>query len=145
MRRAMSRVVVFVQIAAMLSTFFSPIKRSHSLFHRWLYPEGHAIVNKASLMKYLPKDLAARTINTKAVVGNANTDTQRFVKSHLPLSMNNPRLLDTCKVVYVARNPKDVCVSFYNHCKLMATYGYSGDLEVSWPTQGLFTVVCVLN
>ncbi|KAF0290519.1 Sulfotransferase 1C4 [Amphibalanus amphitrite] len=38
----------------------------------------------------------------------------RFVKSHLPLSLSPPRLLDTCKVVYLARNPKDICVSFFN-------------------------------
>ena len=65
------------------------------------------------------------------MAGNANTGARRFVKSHLPLSMNNPRLLDTCKVVYVARNPKDVCVSFYNHNRLMATHGFTGNLEVS--------------
>ncbi|XP_037088862.1 sulfotransferase 1C4-like [Pollicipes pollicipes] len=38
-----------------------------------------------------------------------------FVKTHLPLHMCPPRLLDTCKVVYVARNPKDACVSFFHH------------------------------
>lgn len=30
----------------------------------------------------------------------------RFIKSHLPLSCLPPNLLDECKVVYVARNPK---------------------------------------
>ncbi|XP_037072987.1 sulfotransferase 1E1-like [Pollicipes pollicipes] len=36
-----------------------------------------------------------------------------FVKTHLPLHMCPPKLLDTCKVVYVARNPKDVCISYF--------------------------------
>ena len=30
---------------------------------------------------------------------------QRFIKTHLPLSLLPPELLDTSKVVYVARNP----------------------------------------
>ena len=36
-------------------------------------------------------------------------------------------LLDTCKVVYVARNPKDCCVSYFHHKKLLSdTYGFEG-------------------
>ena len=31
---------------------------------------------------------------------------RRFIKSHLPLSLLPHNLLDTAKVVYVARNPK---------------------------------------
>ena len=49
------------------------------------------------------------------------------------MSMNNPKLLDTCKVVYVARNPKDACVSFFNHCRLIKLVDFSGDLEVRPP------------
>ncbi|XP_065577628.1 sulfotransferase 1C4-like isoform X2 [Artemia franciscana] len=43
----------------------------------------------------------------------------RFVKTHLPFYLLPPKLLRTCKVVYVARNPKDVCVSWYYHHKLI--------------------------
>ncbi|XP_032780884.2 sulfotransferase 1E1 [Daphnia magna] len=39
----------------------------------------------------------------------------RYIKSHLPLSYLPPNLVDSCKVVYVARNPKDVAVSWYFH------------------------------
>ena len=36
----------------------------------------------------------------------ADMEERRFIKSHLPLSLLPRRLLDTAKVVYVARNPK---------------------------------------
>ncbi|XP_072943493.1 sulfotransferase 1C4-like [Epargyreus clarus] len=40
----------------------------------------------------------------------------RFIKTHMPLSLLPPSLLDTAKVVYVARNPRDVAVSnYYNY------------------------------
>ncbi|XP_043204339.1 sulfotransferase 1C2-like [Amphibalanus amphitrite] len=60
----------------------------------------------------------------------ANRPSPRFVKSHLPFSLNNPRLLDTCKVVYVARNPKDACVSFFHHMRLIRLHDFLGDLEL---------------
>ena len=52
----------------------------------------------------------------------------RFIKSHFPLSLSPPRLLDTCKVIYLARNPKDICVSFYNHARRYKTVNFNGDL-----------------
>ena len=33
------------------------------------------------------------------------------------------------QVVYVARNPKDVIVSYYFHQKLIKSHGYTGDME----------------
>ncbi|CAF4843677.1 unnamed protein product [Pieris macdunnoughi] len=42
----------------------------------------------------------------------------RFIKSHMPLTLLPPSLLDTTKVVYLARDPRDVAVSYYNILKL---------------------------
>ena len=53
----------------------------------------------------------------------------RFVKSHMPFSMLPPKLLDTCKVVYVARNPKDALVSYYHHHKLIKILDFDGTFE----------------
>ncbi|KDR11875.1 sulfotransferase 1C4 [Zootermopsis nevadensis] len=57
----------------------------------------------------------------------------RFIKTHLPFSLLPPNLLDVgCKVVYVARNPKDVAVSFYHLNRLIRTQGYLGDFPRYW-------------
>lgn len=56
----------------------------------------------------------------------------RFVKTHLPLSLLPPTLLDTAKVIYVARDPRDVAVSFYHLNKSMRTQGYVGDFKTYW-------------
>ncbi|EFX84144.1 hypothetical protein DAPPUDRAFT_301389 [Daphnia pulex] len=53
----------------------------------------------------------------------------RIIKSHLPLYLLNPKLLDTSKVVYVARNPKDVLVSYFHYHRLIHFHQFTGDLE----------------
>ncbi|KAJ8687165.1 hypothetical protein QAD02_022959 [Eretmocerus hayati] len=43
----------------------------------------------------------------------------RYVKTHLPLDLLPKQLLEKKpKVIYIARNPKDTCVSFYHYCRL---------------------------
>lgn len=57
----------------------------------------------------------------------------RFIKTHLPFSLLSPKLLEVgCKVIYVARNPKDVAVSFFHLNRLIKTQGYSGDFDKYW-------------
>ncbi|XP_066979277.1 sulfotransferase 1A1-like [Macrobrachium rosenbergii] len=53
----------------------------------------------------------------------------RTIKSHLPFSLMPPSMLDTAKVVYVARNPKDVIVSYHHFYKLMEETEFVGQLE----------------
>ena len=53
---------------------------------------------------------------------------RRFIKSHHPLSLLPSNLVSTAKVIYVARNPKDVMVSYYHHHKLIRAHGFSGNL-----------------
>lgn len=58
---------------------------------------------------------------------------RRFIKTHMPFSLLPPNLLTSgCKVVYVARNPKDVSISFFHLNRLMKTQGYSNDFQRHW-------------
>ncbi|XP_071550983.1 sulfotransferase 1C4-like isoform X1 [Panulirus ornatus] len=53
----------------------------------------------------------------------------RTIKTHLPFSLLNPHLLDTAKVIYVARNPKDVVVSYHHHSRLIKFHDFSSSLD----------------
>ena len=53
----------------------------------------------------------------------------RVIKTHLPIDMLPPNLLNIAKVVFVARNPMDCCVSFFHHEKLVPKQGFSGSFD----------------
>nr|XP_027231606.1 sulfotransferase 1C4-like isoform X1 [Penaeus vannamei] len=56
----------------------------------------------------------------------------RLLWSHMPLLLLNPDMLNTCKVVYVARNPKDVCVSAFHFISKLRFEGlkvYQGEFS----------------
>ena len=40
-----------------------------------------------------------------------------------------PNLLDVAKVIFVARNPMDCCVSFYHHERLVPKQGFCGTFD----------------
>jgi len=42
----------------------------------------------------------------------------RIIKTHLPIELLPKKLLETGKVVYVGRHPKDACVSWFHHTSL---------------------------
>ncbi|XP_071551216.1 uncharacterized protein [Panulirus ornatus] len=53
----------------------------------------------------------------------------RTIKTHLPISLFAPSLLDTAKVVYVARQPQDVVVSYHHHSRLFKSMSYEGTFD----------------
>lgn len=60
----------------------------------------------------------------------AEMSEQRFTKTHLPFKLLPPSIMEKrAKVVYVARHPKDVVVSYYHLNKLYRTQGYVNDFE----------------
>uniref|UniRef100_A0A023F718 Putative sulfotransferase n=1 Tax=Triatoma infestans TaxID=30076 RepID=A0A023F718_TRIIF len=66
------------------------------------------------------------------VYETAKTMKRRHFKTHLPPSLLPPSLIETCKVIYVARNPFDVAVSYYHHCKHMKAFDFQGDFQNFW-------------
>lgn len=58
---------------------------------------------------------------------------QRFIKTHFPFSLMPPSVMEVgAKVIYVARNPRDVAVSFYHLNRLYRTQGYTGNFADYW-------------
>lgn len=53
----------------------------------------------------------------------------RVLKSHLPLSLMPPTMLEEAKVVYVARDPRDVICSYYHHNRMFREGQFTGSLE----------------
>ncbi|CAH2073434.1 unnamed protein product, partial [Iphiclides podalirius] len=62
----------------------------------------------------------------------ARKPSPRFIKTHLPMTLLPPTLLDSTKVVYVARDPRDVAVSYFHHSKLFKAGPFSGDFKTYW-------------
>lgn len=58
-------------------------------------------------------------------------DSPRIFKSHMPWSMavGGDPLSQTAKYIYIARNPKDVCVSYYH---FETGKAWAGDFKCSW-------------
>jgi len=54
---------------------------------------------------------------------------RRVLKSHLPMEFLPPNLTKRCKVIYVARNPKDTCVSYFKHMQDMPGHGFVGEFS----------------
>ena len=51
----------------------------------------------------------------------------RIIKTHYPFELLPPNLLDTCKVIFVSRNIKDACVSFFHHNRLIKFFDFHSD------------------
>ncbi|CAN0329358.1 unnamed protein product [Pylaiella littoralis] len=58
-----------------------------------------------------------------------STPNRRFMKSHANLKDLPAGCAKGLKVVYVARNPYDVCVSLYHHIKNKRPHTFSGDVS----------------
>jgi len=54
---------------------------------------------------------------------------RRVIKTHLPLSLLPADMLDTCKVIYVTRNPRDLVASFLHHNRLLMVHDFRGTDE----------------
>ncbi|TGZ54343.1 Sulfotransferase 1C4, partial [Temnothorax longispinosus] len=74
---------------------------------------------------YIAKNVPGR-INTEKnsveFVKSREKLSPRFIKSHVPLELLPTVVNSTCKIIYVARNPRDVVVSWYKFQKSLKLY-----------------------
>ncbi|CRL03234.1 CLUMA_CG016264, isoform A [Clunio marinus] len=86
-----------------------------------------AIINKKFLSE-TNAEIDIQTYDPIDKVLEAQT-TQRFIKIHLPMQFLLWKIKEVgAKVVYVARNPKDVAVSYF-HFEKNPIFAYNGDFE----------------
>ncbi|XP_026329425.1 estrogen sulfotransferase-like [Hyposmocoma kahamanoa] len=108
------------------------------LVKRFPYMDFQTLFNEVQTKRIYEhnKNDEDKTALAKFLLGGSkvieNLPSPRFIKTHLPMSLLPPSMLDTAKVVYVARNPQDVAVSYYNLSKLFITFGYNGDFKTFW-------------
>ncbi|CAH0604884.1 unnamed protein product [Chrysodeixis includens] len=99
-------------------------------FPALLHPE---LINKImSKTKDETKRNLLKLITQPGSTRLANAASPRFVYTHLALSLLPPTLVEAGKVVYVARDPRDVVVSFYHMNRLHRLLGYTGDMKTFW-------------
>uniref|UniRef100_A0A2P2I9U3 Sulfotransferase 1A1-like n=1 Tax=Hirondellea gigas TaxID=1518452 RepID=A0A2P2I9U3_9CRUS len=53
----------------------------------------------------------------------------RTLRTHMPFPLLSATLLDKGKVVYVIRDPRDVCLSYFHHCRLWTYHDFQGTLD----------------
>uniref|UniRef100_A0A2P2I2D8 Sulfotransferase 1A1-like n=1 Tax=Hirondellea gigas TaxID=1518452 RepID=A0A2P2I2D8_9CRUS len=53
----------------------------------------------------------------------------RILKSHLPFCLLSPTALQKGKVVYVIRDPRDVCISYYHHSRIFFYENFVGTFD----------------
>ncbi|KAI5632733.1 sulfotransferase domain-containing protein [Phthorimaea operculella] len=109
------------------------------LFQRFPFLDGTMLFHSVMIERLREKNKDSEMklkiidgIENSVVDQLAEMPSPRFVKSHLPMSLLPPTLLDTAKVVYVARDPRDVAVSFYHHNRMIRSHGYIGDFKTYW-------------
>ncbi|XP_027237354.2 sulfotransferase 1C4 [Penaeus vannamei] len=89
-------------------------------------PEGMEIVSSSAFLKYCPEGDLRGPFNLQ--LSRAIPD-PRTLKTHLPFSLFLPDLLEKSKVIYVARNPKDMLVSYLHHHRLLRAQEFIGTLD----------------
>jgi len=53
----------------------------------------------------------------------------RSLKTHFSFELISPTVISKAKVVYMMRDPRDVCVSYYYHCRLFNYEGFTGTFD----------------
>lgn len=112
-------------------------------FNTFMHPQVKQELLQANEDNIEHQDFIQR-ISTSVIPFLNGMSEQRFIKSHLPLSLMPPSVFEKkSKIIYVARNPKDVAISYYHLNRLYKTQGFIGNFELYWSMfeNGLSTYV----
>ena len=113
---------------SMIVNDIDPAVRNLSLALRSPFLELGAILGDATdNLTGLPSEVAQ--VRKDPLTYAENMSCQRILKVHMPLEFLPPDLTEKCKVVYVARDPRDVCVSYFKHYQVMPGHGYIGSFR----------------
>ncbi|XP_018573177.1 sulfotransferase family cytosolic 1B member 1-like [Anoplophora glabripennis] len=105
------------------------IKGQENIETRCPFLELSAIFDHRQNIKTI-KDFDAPAYLQDSIKFLKEVDGPKCVKTHIPWVLLPRELQENIKkpkIIYVTRNPKDTCVSYYNHCRLLE--GYTGDFE----------------
>ncbi|XP_012528038.2 sulfotransferase 1C4 [Monomorium pharaonis] len=96
------------------------------LLERFPFVEIGAILDGNIMVKDVPDRVNTEKNSVEFV---HEKPSPRFIKSHMPLELLPTVVNSTCKIIYVARNPRDVVVSWYNFQKTLVHFQYQGTFE----------------
>lgn len=100
----------------------------------YIDPKAYLFLVPGNPLKKIVKEFRKKVPHGKPAkgvylqTGDALPD-PRTLKSHFPFSMLNPSLLENSKVVYIARNPRDMIISLHHMYRLFEFASYTGTLE----------------
>ncbi|XP_015111071.1 sulfotransferase 1C4 [Diachasma alloeum] len=100
------------------------------LFQRFPFFEKAAVLDYAAFEKKNPEEKSKESAVTSFEFCESRAS-PRFIKTHLPFHLLPRDLRErktNAKIIYIWRNPKDTCISFFHHSKLLG--GYRGDFEL---------------
>jgi len=94
----------------------------------WLWEVTSMLVNGSSDRVKLIKETAMLEGVTQAMYNEVKSP--RVMNSHLlPRLLPKDVLAKKAKLIFVQRNPKDICVSFFNHHSKILEYEFEGKFE----------------
>ncbi|XP_052218476.1 sulfotransferase 1A1-like isoform X2 [Dreissena polymorpha] len=94
----------------------------------WLWEVSSMLVNQSADRVKLIKETAMLEALTEEQF--RNIPSPRVLNTHIPLRlMPKDTLSNKTKIVFVQRNPKDICVSFFNHHSKIVEYDFNGKFE----------------
>ena len=94
----------------------------------WLWEVASMLLNQSSDRIRLIKETAMLEGVTQEQFNNISSP--RVLNTHFPFSLLPKEIIKhKTKIIFVQRNPKDICVSFYNHHSKVLEYNYTGSWE----------------